>query len=325
MLDRLGFVGERLFRSVFVVILIMVVSFFMVRLAPGDVVDFLTEGGPVDQEYIDQLRQHLGLDRPLHVQFLIYMRDLLTFDLGFSYRQQDPVLDLILQRMPATLILAGTVLVFSLVFGTVLGISAARHQGKWQDSAVTGLSLLGYATPNFWLGLMIVLAFAVWFPILPPYGMATIGSGYTGFAYAADVALHLVLPTIALGTHYMGVFARITRAAMIEVADMEFVKAARAKGITERQVVWRHVFRNALLSVVTYTGLQAGNLISGTVLIETVFAWPGVGRLAYDSIVSRDYPVLLGTFLVTSVLVIVINLITDIVYTFVDPRIEVRA
>jgi len=324
MSSRLTFIAERLFRSIFVIVLIMVVSFFLVRAAPGDVVDFLSEGG-TDPEFAARLRAQMGLDRPLYEQFFIYMRDLSTLNLGYSYRQQEAVLTLVLQRLPATLLLGASVLSFALVSGVLLGALAARNVGKWQDSAVTAVSLLGYATPNFWLGLMIVLVFAVWLPILPPYGISGIGSGYTGLRHVADVAWHLVLPTVALGTHYMGVFARITRASMIEVAGMEFVRAARSKGISEEQVVWRHVFRNAMLTVVTYTGVQAGNLVSGTVLIETVFAWPGVGRLAYDSIVSRDYAVLLGTFFITSLLVIVINLITDLVYTFVDPRIEARA
>lgn len=323
-MPRLSYIGERLFRSVFVIFLIMVASFFLIRLAPGDIVDFLMEGGSPDPEYVAALRRSLGIDRPLWEQFLRYAGGLLSLDLGYSFRMQEPVLDIVLARMPATLLLAASVLAFALVTGVALGIVAARSLGRWQDSAVTALSLLGYATPNFWLGLMIVLLFAVWLDILPPFGMTSIGMGYTGLAHAGDVAAHLVLPTIALGTHYMGVFARITRATMIDVADMDFVKAARAKGITEAQVVWRHVFRNAMLAVVTYTGVQAGHLVSGTVLIETVFSWPGVGRLAYDSIASRDHPLLLGTFLVTSVLVILINLATDIVYTFVDPRIEVK-
>ncbi|MCL4187169.1 MAG: ABC transporter permease [Rhodobacteraceae bacterium] len=323
-MTRLGYIAERLLRSVVVIGLIMVASFFLVRLAPGDAVDFMIEGGAPDPEYVAELRRQLGLDRPLLEQFLIYAGKLVRLDLGYSLRMQEPVLDVVLARMPATLLLAASVLSFALVTGVALGILAARNLGRWQDSAVTALSLLGYATPNFWLGLMIVLLFAVWLPVLPPYGMTSIGMGLTGLQHAADVAWHLVLPTFALGTHYMGVFARITRAAMIDVADMEFVKAARAKGIGELQLLWRHVFRNAMLAVVTYTGVQAGSLISGTVLIETVFAWPGVGRLAFDSIASRDHPVLLGTFLVTSVLVILINLATDIVYTFVDPRIEVK-
>lgn len=322
MLNRISYVGRRLVRSLFVIVGIMLVAFFLVRLPAGDAVDFLVGDQAVSPEYVAEMRRQLGLDLPLFQQFFIYAKQLVQFDLGFSFRQQEPVIDLVLERMPATMLMAGVVMVFSLITGITLGILAARRVGQWPDSVVSALALLGYATPNFWLGLMLVLVFAVWFPILPPYGMRTIGAGYSGWAYVLDVSSHLVLPTLALGTHYMGVFARVTRASMIEVADMDFVKAARAKGITEGQVMWRHVLRNAQLSIVSYTGLQAGGLISGTVLIETVFAWPGIGRLAYDSIISRDYTVLLGTFFVTSILVILINLITDIAYTFVDPRIE---
>ncbi len=322
--SKLSYVGRRLLRSIFVVFGIMLVAFFMLRLPSGDVVDFLVGDQPVDPEYVAQLRRKLGLDLPVMQQFFIYAKQLVQFDLGNSLRQQAPVLDLILERLPATLLLAAVVMLFSLTTGIALGLMAARRAGRWQDSAISTFALLGYATPNFWFGLMLVLVLAVWFPLLPPYGMRTIGSGASGFAYAQDVAAHLVLPTLALGTHYMGVFARITRASMIEVADMEFIKAARAKGITEGQIVRRHVLRNALLPIVSYIGLQAGGLVSGTVLIETVFAWPGIGRLAYDSIISRDFTVLMGTFFVTSVMVILINLATDVIYTFIDPRIEVQ-
>ena len=321
---RLSYIGKRLFRSVFAIVGIMFVAFFIVRLPAGDVVDFLTQDQPVDPQYVAALRAHFGLDKPLWHQFLVYAQQLATFDLGVSYRQQEPVTALIADRLPATLLLAASVMVFSIVTGVALGALVANRVGRWPDSVVSTFALLGYATPNFWLGLMLVLVLAVWFPLLPPYGMRTIGAGYTGLANLQDVGWHLLLPTLALGSHYMGVFARITRASMIEVSDMEFVKAARAKGITEPQLLWRHVFRNAMLSIVSYTGLQAAGLVSGTVLVETVFAWPGIGRLAYDSIISRDYTVLLGTFFVTSLMVIAINLITDVVYTFVDPRIEVQ-
>ncbi len=323
MSNRIKYFFRRCLRAIFVVAFIMGISFFLVRLPGGDVVDFLTGDQPVDPQYVTQLRHDLGLDRPLYEQFLIYARRLAVLDLGYSYRQQQPVLNLVLQRMPATLLLGASVLTFAIVAGVGLGIAAARRADKWQDVLVTGFALLGYASPSFWLGLMLVLVFAVWLPLLPPYGMTEIGAHYKGLAHIGDLALHLVLPTIALGTHYMGVFARITRASIVEVVQMDFVKAARAKGISERQVMWRHVVRNALLSVVTYTGVQAGNLVAGTVLVETVFAWPGLGRLIYESVLGRDYTLLLGAFFVLSLLVVLINLVVDLVYTYVDPRIEV--
>lgn len=325
MSSRLIYVRDRLVKAVFVVFVIIVVSFFLIRLPAGDPVDVMaSEMGAMDPEYVAGLREQFGLDKPLVEQLWLYLRGVVSLDLGFSYRQQVPVLDLVLQRMPATLLLALTVLVFGLVTGVPLGALAARRFGKWQDSVVSSLAMVSYATPNFWFGLMLVLVFALWVPVLPPYGMESIGVAMDWPQRSLDVAWHFVLPTLALGTHYMAVFARITRASMIEVSNLDFVTAARAKGISEREVFWRHILRNSLLTVVTYAGLQAGNLVGGTVLIETVFALPGMGRLAYDSILGRDYMLLLGIFIVTSVLVILFNLITDVIYTFVDPRIELQ-
>lgn len=321
--SRATYIRDRLLKAVLVILSIVIISFFLIRLPAGDPVDVMAgEMGSVDLDYVEGLRQQFGLDRPLFEQLLVYMRGIFTLDLGYSYRQQTPVLDLVLARLPATLVLAGIVLAFSVVVGTLLGALAARNNGRWPDNLVSGLGLLGYATPNFWLGIMLVLVFAVWLRILPPFGISTPGAGLSGLPALLDQARYLVLPVLTLGTHYMAVFARISRASMIEVADLDYVKAARAKGVRESDVFRRHILRNSLLPVVTYTGLQAGNLVGGAVLTETVFAWPGIGRLAYEAIAGRDYMLLLGTFIVISVLVIAVNLITDLVYTLVDPRIE---
>jgi len=323
--NRLTYLARRLFKAVFVVLGIVAVSFFMLRLVPGDIADIIaSDAGVADQRLVDDIRARYGLDQPLLNQFFAYMGGVLRGDLGYSWRQQERVTVLVFERLPATLTLAGLVLVFATVIGVFLGAMAAMRAGTFPDTLISTISLLFYATPNFWLGLMLVLLFAVQLRWLPPFGIGTVGSGATGLDALAELARHAVLPVLALGTHYVAIFARLTRAQMLEVAEMDYVRTARAKGLPRRQVIRRHILRNALLTVTSYAGLQAGNLVGGTVLVETVFAWPGIGRLAYDAILGRDYLLLLGIFIVISVMVILINLITDIVYTFIDPRIELK-
>ncbi len=323
--SRLSYVRQRAFRSVLVIALVVVVGFFLIRVPPGDMVDIIVgEAGGADVAFVERMRAQFGLDQPLWVQFLSYIRNVLSLDLGYSYQQQAPVLSIILDRMPITLLLAGVVLAIGVSLGVVLGAVAANKVNRWQDTAISGFALLFYATPNFWFGLMIVLVFSLHFQWLPPFGIRSLGIPLQGLDRALDLARHMVLPVFALSTHYVAIFARITRNAMLEVVSMDFVKTARSKGIPRSQVTRRHVLRNALLPLVTYTGLQAGNLVGGTVLIETVFSIPGLGRLTYDAILVRDYMLLLGILIVTSVLVIVVNLITDILYTFIDPRVELN-
>jgi peptide/nickel transport system permease protein len=206
--------------------------------------------------------------------------------------------------------------------GIWLGSVAARRPGSVGDSAVTVLSMLFYAVPQFWLGMMMVLVFAVWFAVLPPFGIETMGAEYTGLARLGDVAQHIILPGVTLALYFLASYARLTRTAMIEVADQDFVKTARAKGISEGQVARRHILRNALIPLVTYAGLQASILVGGSVLVENVFSWPGIGTLAYEAVTARDNPLLLGIFIVTAILVSLFNLITDIAYSIADPRVE---
>ncbi len=243
-------------------------------------------------------------------------------DLGYSYRQRRPVTDLIEERLPATLYLTGAAFVLSLGLGIVLGAMAASAPRGWKDRLITIASLCFYVTPTFWVGLMFILIFSIKLGWLPPFGMDSLGSHYTGLSYALDVLKHLILPASSLGLYYVAIYARVTRASMLEVWRLDFVKFARAKGLPPGRIERVHVLRNALLPVITLAGIQAGQLVGGAILVETVFAWPGIGRLAFDALLQRDYPVLLGVFLATSAMVVVFNFITDIVYTFVDPRIE---
>ena len=320
-----AFLLKRGAKALIVVLAIVVCNFLLIHAAPGDPASVIAgQSGAADAHFMEQLRAQFGLDRPLHEQLWIYIRGVLTLDLGFSHRQQQPVSTLILERLPATLLLTGAAFAFAVALGVTLGALAARRVGTWADSAITVLALTFYATPLFWVGLMLVLVFSVWLEWLPSFGMMSVGQNLSGLPMLLDVGKHLLLPALTLGLFYMAVYARLTRATMLEVADQDFVKTARAKGVPEGQVVRRHVLRNALLPVITFAGIQAGQLIGGSILVETVFAWPGIGRLAFEALLARDYPVLMGVFFATSVMVVLFNLLTDLLYAVVDPRVEVN-
>ncbi|CAM3666164.1 ABC transporter permease [Polaromonas hydrogenivorans] len=322
-MNKLSFFLRRLVQGFATLLLIAVMNFMLIHAAPGDPATVLAgESGSADEQFLQELRQRFDLDRPLPQQLLSYLGRLAQGDLGDSYRQQAPVIDLIMDRLPATLLLTISAFVLSLLFGVTLGAWASRHVGKWQDTLITTFSMLFYATPLYWVALMAVLVFSVQLGWLPGFGFETVGAGYSGLARGLDIAQHLVLPTLVLALFYMAIYARMTRASMLEVAHQDFVKTARAKGLSEGRVLRSHILRNALLPVVTLAGMQAGAMVGGAVLIETVFAWPGIGRLLFEALAQRDYALLLGTFLVTASIAVLFNLLTDVVYTLVDPRIE---
>lgn len=322
-MKRLQYMLTRVAQGLLALALIATVNFLLIRAAPGDPVSVLAgEAGASDAQFVAQLRREFGLDQPLSTQLTAYLGHVATLDLGFSYRQQQPVLTLIVERLPATLLLTGSAFALSLLFGVALGAMASQRAGSWLDSAITVVALVFYATPLYWLAMMAVLVFTVQFGWLPGFGYFTVGSDATGVARAWDIAQHLVMPSLTLALFYMAVYARMTRASMLEVAQMDFVKTARAKGVRPGRIQRAHILRNALLPVVTLAGIQAGGMIGGAVLTETVFAWPGIGRLMFDALLQRDYNLLLGCFLVTAAVAVLFNLLTDLVYTLVDPRIE---
>jgi peptide/nickel transport system permease protein len=319
-----GFLLRRGVKSAIVILAIVICNFLLIHAAPGDPASVIAgQSGAADERFLQQLRVQFGLDQPLHVQLWLYVKGIITLDLGFSHRQQQPVSLLVLERLPATLLLTGAAFAFAVLAGVTLGTLAAQRVGRWADSLITVLALAFYATPLFWVGLMLVLLFGVWLEWLPTFGMMTVGADLQGASLMLDVARHLLLPALTLGLFYMAVYARLTRATMLEVADQDFVKTARAKGVPEGQVTRRHILRNALLPVITFAGIQAGQLVGGAILVETVFAWPGIGRLAFEALLARDYPVLMGVFFATSVMVVLFNLLTDLLYAVVDPRVEV--
>lgn len=315
-----------LLKLVAVILVIATFNFVLVRAAPGDPAQVMAgQSGGADPKILDDLRREYGLDRPYYVQLATHLGHVLTFDLGYSYRQRRPVLQLIGERLPATLLLTATAFCLALLVGTTLGALAGLAAGTAADTLFTILSLLLYATPVFWLGLMLVLVFSVSLGWLPAFGYETINARLGPFERALDLGKHLILPAVSLGAIYLAIYARLMRSSIIEVAHQDFVKTARAKGLSGPRIVVGHMLRNALVPVVTVAGMQAGALVGGAVVIETVFAWPGLGRLTFDAVLQRDYPVLLGIFLILSVIVVLFNVATDLAYRLIDPRMTARA
>ncbi|MDQ7728017.1 ABC transporter permease [Halomonas sp. SpR8] len=313
----------RLFKAVIVLFLIVIFNFLLIQLAPGDPAAILAgQAGAADQEFLNQLRERFGLDQPMYVQLWRYVSGIAMLDFGYSYRLGVPVFDLIMARLPATLLLTGTAFVLSLVLGIVAGSMAAARVKKPSGSLIMALALVFYATPLFWVALMSVVVFSVYLGWLPAYGLYTVGAGHTGFALVLDIAKHLVLPATTLALFFMAIYIRMTRTSMLDAAQQDYVKTARAKGLKPSIIQRRHVLRNALLPIITLAGLQAGQMVGGAILTETVFAWPGIGRLMFEALEQRDYNLLLGIFFFSAALVIVFNIITDLVYSLADPRIK---
>ena len=320
---RPAYVIRRLLQAVPVVFAILLLNFLLLHLAPGDAAQVLAgEAGSATPEYMAQLRQRFGLDRPLAVQLLLYLKQMLVLDLGFSFRHSLPVLDLILARLGPTLLLMLTTLVFSVGVGVGLGLLAASRAGRWQDTLISVLALVSYATPLFWVGLMLIVIFSVKLGWLPTSGMETVGAFYEGGARVLDIGRHLILPALSLSLFYLALYVRLMRAAVLEQAGMDYVTTARAKGLNELRITLTHVLRNAVLPVVTVAGVQVGGLLGGSVVVESVFAWPGLGLLAFQSLFARDFNLLLGIFFLSACLVVALNLAVDVVHTLLDPRIQ---
>jgi len=318
----LNFVLRRLFHALPLLVCVIVFNFFLIHLAPGDPIQALVGEFPAPEAYIAEMRKVFGLDQPIYIQLLLYIKNILAGDLGFSFYYRQPVLSVILDRVPATLQLMVPALLFSATIGILLGVLSARKPYSLADNTISVFSLLGYCVPAFWLGQMLMAAFAVELGWLPSQGMKTVGADLEGVSLIADRTAHLVLPFAALAVRHLAVNARMMRSSMMEVAYEDFVTVARAKGLDEKAVIARHMVPNALMPVVTIIGVDVGFLFTGSVLVETVFGWPGIGRLMYESIVKRDYPVLMGNFLITTALVVVVNLIVDLIYVWLDPRVK---
>jgi peptide/nickel transport system permease protein len=305
------------------VLAIVVANFFLIRLAPGDAAQVLAgEAGAATEQYMQQIRSQFGLDRPLAVQFFSYMKNILVFDLGYSFRHGRTVASLILERLGATALLMSVSMVLSIGMGVLLGTIAARRNRSLAAASIMLIAIVSYATPLFWVGLMLIIVFSINLGWFPTSGLATVGLDATGLAYATDVAHHLVLPAITLSFFYMALYTRLMRASMLETLRMDFVRTAHAKGLSERKIVRRHVLRNAILPVFTMAGVQVSGMLGGSVIVESVFGWPGLGLLAFEALFARDLNLLLGIFFLSSILVVITNALVDLAYTVIDPRIE---
>lgn len=302
---------------------IVVLTFLLVHLAPGDPVLALA-GESGDAAYYERMRERFGLDRPLPEQFAEYLSNVARGDLGVSYVHGRPVADVILERLPATLLLVCVALAISSLVGVALGALAAARPHGFSDAGIRLVTLLGYATPVFWLGQLALLTLALglgWFPV---QGMTSSQETATGSGYVLDVAHHLALPALVLATQEVTLVAQLMRRSLLGEMGKEYVRTAWAKGLPGRRVLLRHAMRNSLLPTVTVIGGRLGFLFSGAVLVEVVFAWPGLGRLLLSAVQTRDYPILMGMFMLVAFGVIVANLVTDLIYAWLDPRIRYR-
>lgn len=295
------------------------------HLAPGDVADTISQSmGGADKELLDRIRSDYGLDQPFLVQLGRYVGGVLSFDLGYSFFYNQPVTSLILERLPATLLLVITSQLLALFVGVLLGVLSARKPNGITSHFVSFLALFGYSAPVFWTGILLLIGFSLkiqWFPVAGMRDVTISGGFWTHFI---DVLRHLVLPTITLSSIFLALYSRLSRATMMEVLGSDYVRTAKAKGLTQRSVVYKHALKNALSPVITLAGLQFSAVISGAVLVETVFSWPGLGTLAFQSIIARDTPTILGILFFSSLVVIVGNLLTDLVLRWIDPRLRGR-
>jgi peptide/nickel transport system permease protein len=318
-----GYLLRRLAASLLLLLLVLSTTFVLLRLAPGDPLA-VVDGLPIPKAQREHLIRSYGLDRPLGEQFLRWLGAVaLHGDWGLSYSEQRPVSTVIGEALPATLLLAGAALLVEYGLGVSLGVAAARRSGSAVDRAIRGGSLLLYSQPPFWLGLLAILLFSYKWRWLPASHMRSIGAGDLGpAARLVDVGRHLVLPALTIGLSSAGGAARFVRASLLDIMGRDYIRAARAKGLSERRVVWVHALRGALPPLIQLLGISVPELLSGALIIEVVFAWPGLGRITYDAILSRDYPVVVATTAIAAVLVIAGNLVADLLHAAADPTVR---
>lgn len=318
-----SFMLKRLVAGLAMVIVVIVLNFLLLSAAPGDIVDVLAiQAGGATADQLEEIRREMGLDRGIFVQLASYVSQVLQGNLGYSLFYNESVSDLILNRLPNTLVLVLPAMIIAVVLGAFLGVISAYKPRGLLNHAVTLFSLIGFAAPVFWSGMVLLIVFAFWYPIFPAGGMFGIGGPPDGIAAVWELLHHLVLPVVSLSMVYLAQYSRQARATMLDVLGADYVRTARAKGLRENAVVFKHAFKNAVLPVVTLAGLQFSHAIAGAVLVETVFNWPGLGRLAVEAVLNRDFPLMLGLLLISSMLVVIVNLFVDWLYSVLDPRIK---
>lgn len=314
----ISYLRHRLLHAVIVFLIVSTFTFILIRQAPG--LPQIMTGDMLTNEDRMQFRENLGLDEPVLQQYFVWWSHMLRGDFGMSWSERVPVLEAILNRFPNTLLLAGTALAASILIGVPAGVLSAVKRYSFADHIVSVASLVGLALPNFWLALLMILTFSVHWQILPSAGMYQIGQPTS----IGDRIEHLIMPTIVLSVGTLAQLVRYTRSSMLEVLGQDYVRTARAKGLSERVVLNRHALRNALIPIITVIGLQIPRFIGGSIIVETIFAWPGIGRLAYSAALTRDYPLIMGVTVIIAIVVLLSNLLTDICYSLVNPRIRLQ-
>lgn len=325
-MGALTVVAQRLLNAIGLLLAVLILNFVLIHIAPGDIIDTIAgEMGGISPELIAQLRIDYGLDKPLYHQLAIYIGNVLQGDLGYSQFYNTPVTELIWEALPQTLLLAMTAMFLAIIIGTVLGVIAARRPNGWFSYFVTVLALVGFSAPVFWSGIMLLIGFASYLPLFPASGMIDPALDVGTFGRILDVMHHMVLPVVSLALIYLAFYSRLARASMMDVLGSDYIRTARAKGLSENMVVYKHALRNAVLPLVTIAGLQFAQILSGAVVVEAVFTWPGLGTVALEAILRRDAPTMLGILFFSAFCVIIFNLLTDAAYRFIDPRIRIGA
>ena len=315
--------AKRIAYGLLLLIGVLILNFTLITIAPGDVADSIAgDMGGADASVIDEIRERYGLNEPFHVQLWRYVSGVARLDLGYSYFYNTPVTKLIVERLPATLLLVFSSQILAIVLGTLLGVLAAKKPNSIVSLLVTFLSLFGFAAPVFWSGILLIILFVSIFPLFPVGGMTDVTVEGGLFVQFLDLLHHLFLPMITLASIYIALYSRLARASMLEVLGTDYIRTARAKGLPQRMVLYKHALKNALGPLVTVAGLQFSAVISGAVVVETVFSWPGLGTLALQSILARDTPTIMGILFFSSLVVIVVNILTDVTLRMIDPRIK---
>ncbi len=317
------FILRKVVAAIVTIAVIVCANFFIFWMAPGDPVRMMFRDPRVSAESLDLMRQKFGLDKPLSGQFVAYVKNLAQGDLGLSFSQQKPVLEVLAERIPNTLLLVVTALMIAIFLGVLLGAVAGWMSGTRFDTFIMTASVTMYSIPTFALGIVLLMVFAYLIPIFPLGGITTPASGYEGFEIIRDVGWHMFLPAFSIVIWYVGEYVILTRSSMIDVMGQEYITTAHAKGLRKFKILKNHALRNAMLPVITITGVNLAFAAAGVIEAETVFAWPGVGRLAYNAVSTRDYPLLQGVFMLFAFAIVLANLAIDLIYGYIDPRIKV--
>jgi len=312
------YVIRRLLQMIPVILVVTMLNFIIINLAPGDPVTVLA-GELASKEYMDQLRESYGLNQPVSKRLIIYISKLVQGDFGISYSYRQPVINIVKEKMKVTLMLVLVSEIAAIMMGTFLGLVAARRQNAPLDHLITNGSMVLYCIPVFWLGMLLILLFAVNLRWLPSSGMYSFGMAK--YSRTVDLLRHLLMPSLALFLVHIPAYIKISRSSVLEVAQEDYITTAYAIGYSERTVYFKHALRNALLPTVTLAGMSLSTVFSGALLTETVFSWPGMGRMIYDGVASRDYPLIMSGFFVTTIMVVIGSFVTDMLYMFLDPRV----